>query len=101
MVALGLSVLEHIFYFNFFNIFLFLLCFSVVLCSFPLFSSSFSLIYFKLFLYFYFYFAFLLSRIILTFSSVMVVVPSKEFFHFIQVVELIGWHKIIHNIISD
>ena len=40
-------------------------------------------------------------RVILTFSSVMVVVPSKEFFHFIQVVELIGWHKIVHNIIPD
>ena len=40
-------------------------------------------------------------RVMLTFSSVMVVAPSREFFHFIQVVELIGWHKIIHNIIPD
>ena len=40
-------------------------------------------------------------RVILTFSSVMVVVPSKKFFHFIQVVELIRWHKIVHNIIPD
>ena len=40
-------------------------------------------------------------RVILPFSLVMVVVPSKELFCFIQVVELIGWHKIIHNIIPD